>query len=375
VTALKEKLQKKIEKTNGNITEAMEAVTKAEKQVQSLAGDKSKTMSSVEMVALADETDALVEEAKKSNSSAKEAVAALGAETEPELKSFLASEVKKLNHLLNPLDNKNTKCGAASAKFRAEAAKKSSVEVEKLRAKALTMVFHHQGVKNLMSEEIFAAFDKRSQGKVDESSFVGFFKTCEKKSEEGEEAKFSEEDAQRVFADLDAEELGSIPKDQFLSFIRRFMKVLKASVITEEVSMKSKSLRRLEEGEVLDVISGPTKDSDDAEITRLKVKAMKDDVEGWVTPVGNQGTIFMEDGGNKYKVVKETIMTGSFVIGEDTTTKDKKLKVGQVVEVRECAKKEETSGLMRMKVKVQADGQVGWVTSVGNTGITFLEVI
>merc|ERR1719231_1464635 len=102
---------------------------------------------------------------------------------------------------------------------------------------------------------------------------------------------------------------------------------------------------------------------------------MNDDLEGWVTPVGNQGTVFLQDGGDKFKVVKETILTGSFVIGEDTKTKDRKLKVGEICHVREWAKKEEASGLMRMKVRLQSDGQVGYVTTVGNTGIKFLECV
>jgi len=232
--------------------------------------------------------------------------------------------------------------------------------------------------KELMSEGIFEEFDKRKAGKVTESSFVSFFKNCEKKEEDDDKAgaSLSEEDAQRLFNYLDSDEEGSLTKDQFLSFTRRFMKVVKASVLTEEVSIKSGSKRRLEEGEVLDVLSGPTKEvSDDAEIFRLKVRAMSDDVEGWVTPVGNQDTVYLKDGGDKFKVVKETILTGSFVIGEDTKIKDKKLKVGEICDVREWARKEEASGCMRMKVRVQSCGTIGFVTQVGNTDITFLEVM
>merc|ERR1711920_699227 len=57
---------------------------------------------------------------------------------------------------------------------------------------------------------------------------------------------------------------------------------------------------------------------------------------------------------------------------KDTT---RKLKVGEIVEVREWAKKEEKSGLMRMKCKCRSDGVTGWVTTVGNQGTVFLEVV
>jgi Ca2+-binding EF-hand superfamily protein len=255
--------------------------------------------------------------------------------------------------------------------------KKNGVELEKLRKEALAMIFHHQGAKKLTSEEVFAAFDIKKSGKVNESSFVSFFKTCEKKEVEGDDktSSLSEDDAQRLFSSLDTEDADFLSKEQFLSFIRKLMKVVKASVLTEEISVKSTSLRRIEEGEVLDILTGPTSSEDgDEAIDRLKVKAMSDGVEGWVTPVGNQGTVFLQDGGDKFKVVKETILTGSFVIGEETETKDRKLQVGQTVDVQEWAKKEEASGLMRMKVRA-SDGQVGFVTSVGNTGIAFLEVV
>jgi len=379
VADAKEKLQAEIKETVEKITEATAATSETEKKVQTFNLAENKAKTSVEMVAIADEVDSLLEKAKEGHAAAKAIVVEFTkAATEPELKSFLAFETKKLEELLKKLDHRNTKSSASLTIFRAQVTKKNTAELEKLRSQALAMIYHHQGEKNLMSEDVLAEFDKKKTGKVNESSFVKFFKTCEKKEDEDEKASssLSEEDAQRLFGYLDAEEEGSLSKEKFLSFTRRFMKVVKASVLTEDISIKSESKRRLEEGEVLDVLSGPTKTGDeDAEIFRLKVKAMSDDVEGWVTPVGNQDTVYLKDGGDKFKVVKETILTGSFIIGEDTKTKDKKLKVGEVVEVREWARKEETSELMRMKVRVVSDGSTGFVTQVGNTGVAYLEVV
>lgn len=224
-------------------------------------------------------------------------------------------------------------------------------------------------------EAFFKAINKKKNGKIDETEFVKFFKANLKtEGENGDATAMPDEEVKRLFAYLDNEEEGSLAKDTFLSIIRKFMKATKASVITEDISIKSKIIRRLEEGEVLEVITGPTKE-ESVDVARLHVKAMKDDVTGWVTPVGNQGTVFLEEGGNTFKVVKETILTGSFVIGGDTKIKDRKLKVGEICEVREWAKKEETSGLMRMKVRVKSDGQIGWATKEGNTGIKFLEMM
>jgi len=369
LASMKETLQASIEKVTELLKEATEAGSKADKAIVPLHQNKA-TATASEMVSQADEAEKVVEAAKGSLQKAKDAVEKLSTETEPELKGYQTSEIQKLKNQLIPVDQRSTKATAACAKFRADATKKNAVELEKLRAEGLSMIWHHQGAKKLAREDVYKLFDSKKKGKVEEGAFVKFFKTCELK-EDGE--RMSEDDAGRLFGYLDSEEEGFLTKEQMLNLIRRFMKCVKASVLTDDVSTKSKPLRRLVEGEVLECLTGPQDAEED--ILRLKVKAMSDDVEGWVTPVGNRGTVFIEDGGNMFKVVKETILTGSFVIGADKATKDRKLKVGEVVEAREWPRKEEASGLMRMKVRVKSDGQIGWVTSLGNTGVVFVEVI
>jgi len=370
IANLKEKLTADVAKTAELIKEAGEAVAKSESVVKPLAGAKP-TATAASMIAEADEADKTVEASKASVTAAKDAIAALSKETEPELKSFMAGEVKKLQNSVNPLDPRNTKVSAVAAQYRAMAAKKNSTELEALRVQGLAMIFYHQGAKKLLQLGLYEAFDKKKTGKIQESAFVKFFSSCEVKDDDD---RMSQEDAARLFQYFDSDDTGFISKEVFLNLTRRFMKVLKASVMTDDKSMKSKPVRRLDEGEVLECFSGPT-EVEGEEVTRIKVKAMKDNVEGWVTPVGNRGTIFMEEGGNLFKVAKETILTGSFVIGEDKGFKDRKLKVGEILEVKEWARKEENSGLERMKVRVKSDGQIGWVTSMGNTGIKFVEAV
>merc|ERR1712196_497768 len=96
---------------------------------------------------------------------------------------------------------------------------------------------------------------------------------------------------------------------------------------------------------------------------------------GWVTPVGNQGTIFLKEteGGLVMKVMKETILTASFEIcGDAGKEQSRKLKPGEMVEVLQWMKKDETSGLMRAKVKTKVGSYVGWATAVGQNGQEFL---
>lgn len=376
VAAKKESLQEDVKKAGELITEASEEVVQAEKTSAPLKdAAQAKALSSEEMIKLADEADKAIGKAKAKYTSVKEHVEAMNGEVEAELKSFLVSEVKKLEGQLKPVDSRIVKLTAVAAKWRGDATKKASTELEKLRVDGLAMLHYHMGAKKLLGLGLYDAIDKKKKGKIEEDVFVKFFRTMEKKKgdDDEDEMTLSDDQVRRLFSHLDSDDTGFLPKDTFLNIIRKFMKVVKASVITDAVSIKSKPIRRLLEGEVLEILTGPTQDDSGSAITRLKVKAMSDDVEGWVTPVGNHGTAFLEDGGNIFKVVKETILTGSFIIGGDKGQKDRKLKVGEICEVREWARKEETSGLMRMKVRVKSDGTIGWVTSVGNTGIKFLE--
>merc|ERR1712019_265019 len=117
----------------------------------------------------------------------------------------------------------------------------------------------------------------------------------------------------------------------------------KESVITSECTIKdAKPVRRIEANEVCELVEGPVKEAE-VDVERVHVKMLKDDAAGWVTPVGNQGTVFLEEmnEGVTMKVVKETILTSSFSLSGDGAkdqnrkVKDvtRKLKEGELVEV------------------------------------------
>merc|ERR1719215_2181591 len=217
---------------------ALEAVQKAEKTVTPLSTFKG---TASEMVKQADEADQVIEESKTSLQSAKDAVGKYNAdECEKELKAYVTAELNKLKGQLSPIEQRSAKAVATCAKFRAEASKKNQAELEKLRAEGLSMIWHHQGVKKLSRDDMYKVFDNKKKGKVEEGKFVLFFETCKMKEDT---ERMSEDDAGRLFQYLCCDGEDHITKEQFLNMIRRFMKVLKASVITAEVSTKSKPLR------------------------------------------------------------------------------------------------------------------------------------
>lgn len=166
-----------------------------------------------------------------------------------------------------------------------------------------------------------------------------------------------------------------------MRIMRLYYKVVKETAMTASLSIKdSKTLRKLEINEVVEVLQGPTKE-DSVDVMRIQAKVLKDGTEGWITIMGNQGTVFLKEGGGLLKVVRETTLTDSFefedVNDASQNLRDamRKVKEGELLEVYEWPRKDEKSGFMRMKARVRGDSAVGWVTTIGSQGIVFAEVM
>jgi len=383
--AKKEELQKAIDEAAATSKEAEEKTNKVGQECNNLFSN-AKTLKSQEMTTKASEFEELVSGAKESVEEALKSISELGADEEDlevALKTWLNFEKKKLDTNTKKLNNTLTRANGSLTRFKDEATKKEAAELKELTSKALKIIRKFQASKGLSSSEMFKEFGPKGDS-VQPAEFVAFFeKRKDDKPAEGEEAKeeaaepLSEDDLQRVFTALDDEDEDGLSEDRFRVLLRVLKKVVNDIVLTDnKVIKESKVLRRMDIGEVVEVLEGPVKEG---ELVRVRGRAVKDDVEGWLTVNGNQGTVFLEDGGGDYKVVKETILTEAFEIGatKEETKKSKvttrKLKVGEIITVREWEKKDEGTGLTRMKVKVQLDGLVGFVTSMGNTGIKFVE--
>mmetsp|Transcript_31175 Transcript_31175/g.70246 ORF Transcript_31175/g.70246 Transcript_31175/m.70246 type:complete len:143 (+) Transcript_31175:2-430(+) len=140
--------------------------------------------------------------------------------------------------------------------------------------------------------------------------------------------------------------------------------------MSEEMSIKSKTVRRLELGEVLEALEGPMFE-EATRVKRLRCAATQDDCTGWVTLAGNQGTSFLEAGGNLYTCVKEILITDGLSVQDSKTVR--RLAKGEVVEVLEFQKKDSIADVRRIRGKAKQDGVVGWITVANNAGTAFLE--
>merc|ERR1712039_798713 len=222
----------------------------------------------------------------------------------------------------------------------------------------------------LKGDEFFAAVDVDKDGETSEADFAAF---CAKAAKEVEATCPDEQKLGRVFASLADTENGKISKEETLGLIKIYYKVLKQVVITSGLGIgDSEVVRKIDEGEIFVAEEEPTKE-EGCELRRVQGKALKDGAAGYVSLEGNQGSIFLQEGGDIFKVVKKSIDVTDRLPFEDGVTV-KKLKEGDLCRVLRWMEKEPESGAMRAKVKARNDGTVGWVTvssADGNT--TFLE--
>merc|ERR1719373_1361812 len=210
----------------------------------------------------------------------------------------------------------------------------------------------HAVAKKLSRDELIKAMDKDGDGNVSKADFSAFLEGCEGLSLDADKVD-------RLYSSLDESGNGAIPKETLLRFVRVYYRVVQETVITTERTIKeSKTIRRLEVNEVVEVLEGPLKD-ETLDISRIRGVAVKDNSTGWVTVIGNHGAVFLNEGPASYEVVKEVPLTKDLEANSETV---RMLSVGEALDVLTWDKQEETTGLARLQVKAKSDGAQGWVT-------------
>lgn len=163
-----------------------------------------------------------------------------------------------------------------------------------------------------------------------------------------------------------------ITKDAFARLVRVYYKVAKAIVLSDSLSIgTSGQLRRLDEGEVVEVIQGPMLEST-VGVHRVNVRALRDNLLGWVTVKGNQGVVFLLPGGSTFWVTQPTALSADLRDLDGATTV-KTLQCGDIIQVLDWAKTSKSSlGVTRIKARVQGCGSIGWATIADNDGNVYL---
>jgi len=91
-------------------------------------------------------------------------------------------------------------------------------------------------------------------------------------------------------------EVGGVSRDAFMKYVVLYYKVVKGIAFTDALDISAtKTLRKADEGEVIEVLEGPALD-EGSQMTRVRARATKDGAvtEGWITLSGSKGTAFLE---------------------------------------------------------------------------------
>jgi len=159
--------------------------------------------------------------------------------------------------------------------------------LEKLRSDVAKAIKARSLENKWSQESLFAAADKDSDGAISKADFASFIESCKMTLEP--------EQLDRFFASFEKDAEGAVAKTPFLNFSRILYRVVKETVLTTERTIRdSKTIRRLEVDETVEVIEGPIKD-ENIDIIRMRGTTLKDNLVGWVTVLGNNGAVILEE--------------------------------------------------------------------------------
>jgi len=360
-------LEAELKEKAGKVEEALgddlePKVAKAEEAAKSLADEELAGSAASEALAAVEESlGAARTELDDFLKSVKELAADLGDEA---LRPSAEAQTRRLTGKADAIGSRLSAVEQSAKRAKDRLAKQERAECTALKAKAVKVFRAAAAEAKKPMEDLYASIvgDKEA---IDREAFVDFLKGKGAESE-GDDSGLSAEQLERLFSFTTKEPLS---KDAFLRFASAHYYVVKEIAMTAEEAMTgAKPVRKLQVDEVIEVKEGPNKD--DKGITRLRGRAVKDGAEGWVSLVGNSGSVFLEECSAVCKVLQETKLTSSCAPAEEEGNATlRSLSAGDKLEVLEWDTKHDGSGLAFVRARMQDDGgQEGWVARVGQDG-------
>jgi len=162
--------------------------------------------------------------------------------------------------------------------------------------------------------------------------------------------------------------------------MQEYMKCVKDTAMTDGLAIQdSKVIRKLTAGETVEVLESAKTDT--LGLSRVRCRALLDNLNGFVSVRGNQGTSFLERCRKPLYVVvaKDGVsLDSAFECGctSSRTSSSTALRVcvDEVLEVLEGPREEPTKQLSRLRGKAKKDGKMGWVTSSDGSN-TFVDAV
>jgi len=148
----------------------------------------------------------------------------------------------------------------------------------------------------------------------------------------------------------------------------RFCVCRRKTGLESKFSTSSSGLRSVEEGDIFEVLEGPRSDVKEG-AHRVRGRVLSDGSEGWFTLSSRTTTPWAP----LYKCAQNTTMTEGLTIKEAKQVR--KLEPGEVLEALESPQPEKAAGVIRVRVRAEKDGAIGFATVQGNQGTVLLKPI
>lgn len=152
----------------------------------------------------------------------------------------------------------------------------------------------------------------------------------------------------------------------------RYM-VVRQSLLTDALALQDgRTLRKLELDEVLLCGRGQLETDQGSGLQRIRGRAVKDGLTGWVTISSNEGSAYLRRGGSRFQVLKETPLTDTLAPAGALL---RNLTNGEVVEILTYDSRAEAAvaGPPRLQVRALRDGSIGWADRASPTGVVYLK--
>lgn len=222
-------------------------------------------------------------------------------------------------------------------------------------------------------ETLFDAIDSNSRGSIGHADISDFLQKSSKQLQPSELETFLVASDGSKDIDVSSANTVSLDRVAFLRQLRIYYKVEQFSAVSDEHDLQNcKELRRMEKGEIFEVMEGPKRDDSAGGVTRVRGRAWRDGLIGWATVSGSSGAPSMTPVSGVMKAVHPVPITNAVEAGAEIRSTSN----GELLQVLEWTQRS-VGGQNLTKVRVWAisDGITGWITLSENGGPPHLEAI
>jgi len=278
-------------------------------------------------------------------------------------RSFLLQSRVELTKLATRASTSERKCAAATQAVRN--AHEQQVKSAILQASTALRTSLRKSGQN--STDLFAKLAKKGDV-ISESEFAKFVNSLPNHG-------LSKEQISLVFREFGPE---GLKKTGFARMVQEYCTCAKAVTITDSFDIgQATTLRKLTAGELFEVLEGPLDDGEG--IARVKGRAVRDGVAGWVSMKNNQGTSFLKAAEKPYMScvtevpLRAKLDLSSTILGQANLLSSKEavlrqVRKDEVLELLEGPR--ELTAAPEVLVQGRAGIYEGWITARNVAGDT-----